>query len=89
MSVRKDNSRTKLGSHLSFILISIVLITSITSVPAIESQSPIQIQTQPSATVSSQIVKEIAEKIATANPGTNATFVEQILTELTRQSAQV
>ncbi len=24
-----------------------------------------------------------------ANPGTNATFVEQILTELTRQSAQV
>ena len=29
------------------------------------------------------------EKVATANPGPNATFVEQILTELTRQSAQV
>jgi hypothetical protein len=36
-----------------------------------------------------QIVKEIAEKVTTANPGPNETFVEQILTELTRQSAQV
>jgi hypothetical protein len=76
-------------SKQSFIFISLVLITSITSVPAIQSQSPIQTQTQPSTTDNSQIVKEIAEKVATANPGTNATFVEQILTELTRQSAQV
>ena len=73
----------------AFIFISLVLLTSITSVPAIQSQSPIQTQTQPSTTVASQIVKEIAEKVATANPGPYATFVEQILTELTRQSAQV
>jgi hypothetical protein len=73
----------------SFIFISLVLLTSITSVPAIQSQFPIQTQTQPSTTVASQIVKEIAEKVATANPGPYATFVEQILTELTRQSGQV
>jgi hypothetical protein len=89
MSVRKDNTHTKLGSNLYFIIISIVLITSITSVPAIQSQSPIQTQTQPGTTIASQIVKEIAEKVAMANPGTNAAFVEQILTELTRQSVQV
>jgi hypothetical protein len=89
MSVRKDNTHTKLGSNLYFIIISIVLITSITSVPAIQSQSPIQTQTQLGTTVASQIVKEIAEKVATANPGTNAALVEQILTELTRQSVQV
>ena len=35
------------------------------------------------------MVRQIAEKVATANHGINATFVEQILTELTRQSAQV
>jgi polysaccharide pyruvyl transferase WcaK-like protein len=72
----------------SFIFISLVLLTSITSVPAIQSQSPIQTQTQPSTTVASQIVKE-SQRRATANPGPYATFVEQILTELTRQSGQV
>jgi hypothetical protein len=76
-------------SKQSFIFISLVLLTSITFVPTIQSQSPIQTQTQSSTTDNSQIVKEIAEKVATANPDTNATFVEQILTELTRQSAQV
>jgi hypothetical protein len=76
-------------SRQSFIFISLVLVTSIASLPAIQSQSPIQTQTQPSTADNSQVVKQIAEKVATANPGTNATFVEQILTELTRQSAQV
>jgi hypothetical protein len=76
-------------SRQSFIFISLVLVTSIASLPAIQSQSPIQTQTQPSTADNSQVVKQIAEKVATANPGTTATFVEQILTELTRQSAQV
>jgi hypothetical protein len=67
---------------LLFVFLFLILITS---VPSIQSQSPVQ----PSNTVSSQVVKQIAEKVATANPGTNTTFVEQILTELTRQSAQV
>jgi hypothetical protein len=76
-------------SKYSFIFISIVLLTSITSVPAIESQSPIQTQPLPSTTDNSQVVRQIAEKVTMTNPGTNATFVEQILTELVRQSAQV
>lgn len=62
MSVRKNNTHTKLRSKLTFIIISIVLITSIISIPAIESQSPIQTQTQPSSTDNSQVVVQIAEK---------------------------
>jgi hypothetical protein len=64
---------------LLFVFLFLILITS---VPSIQSQSPVQ----PSNTVSSQ-AKQIADKVATANPGINATFVEQILIELTRQSA--
>jgi hypothetical protein len=66
---------------LLFVFLFLILITS---VPSIQSQSPVQ-----PSNISSQVAKQIAEKVATANPGINATFVEQILTELTRQSAQV
>jgi hypothetical protein len=74
-------------SKLFFIILAAVLITSLTSVPAIRSQPPTQIE--PQSTDVSQAVKQIAERVTSANPGTNIVFVEQILTELTRQSSQV
>jgi hypothetical protein len=37
----------------------------------------------------SQIVKQISERVTSSNLGTTAVFVEQILTELARQSSQV
>jgi hypothetical protein len=76
-------------SKLFFVILAAVLITSLTSVPAIRSQPPTQIEPQSTATDVSQVVKQIAERVASANPGTNIVFVEQILTELARQSAQV
>lgn len=75
-------------SKLFLFLISIILITGISFVPALKSQASVQqTQAQPNNSSISEIVKQIADKVATANPGTNATFVEQILTELARQSA--
>jgi hypothetical protein len=36
----------------------------------------------------SQVIKQIAQQVATANPGTNATQVYQILVQLAKQTAQ-
>lgn len=68
---------------------SLVLITSMTSIPNIQSQSPLQSQSLSSTMDVSQIVTQIAERVAAANPDTNASFVEQILTELAKQSSQL
>jgi hypothetical protein len=65
-------------------LISMVLITSMTTIPNIQSQSPIQSQPLSSTTDITQIVTQIAERVAASNPGTNADFVEQILIELAK-----
>jgi hypothetical protein len=70
--------------RLLFIFITAVLITSIFSIPATKSQ-PLQ----SSATDVSQIVNQIADRVAAANAGIEVIFVEQILTELARQSSQV
>jgi hypothetical protein len=35
----------------------------------------------------SQVIKQIAQQVATANPGTNATHVYQILVQLAKQIA--
>jgi hypothetical protein len=75
-------------SRLTSVILAAVLIASITSAPAILSQPPTQNQPQPTATDISQIVKQISERVTSANPGTTAVFVEQILTELARQSSQ-
>ena len=37
----------------------------------------------------SQVIKQIAQQVATANPGTNATHVYQILVQLAKQTAQI
>ena len=36
----------------------------------------------------SQVIKQIAQQVVTANPGTNAAQVEQILVQLAKQTAQ-
>ena len=36
----------------------------------------------------SQVIKQIAQQVATANPGTNATHVYQLLVQLAKQTAQ-
>jgi hypothetical protein len=58
-----------------------VLLTSISSVPATQSQPPIT-PSQSVGTDLSQLLTKISERVATANPGTNAAFVEQLLSEL-------
>jgi hypothetical protein len=45
-------------------------------------------QQQPNQIGVSQIIKQIAQKVAAANPGTNAASVGQVLTELVKQNAQ-
>ena len=66
-----------------FVFLTVVLIAG-TTVPLISSRP------RQSTTIGvSQIVKQIAERVAFANTGTNVFFVEQILTELPRQSSQV
>jgi hypothetical protein len=80
------------------ILLLIVLLSGMALVPAIyvgatiqlqqpqQQQTPQQEQQLNQQTIGvSQIVKQIANKVAAANPGTNAASVEQVLTELAKQ----
>ena len=77
-------------SILSLILISVILVTGFTFIPAVRLQASVQQpQVQQNTSDVSRIVKQIADEVAAANPGTNATFIEQILTELAKLSAQV
>ena len=86
----------KLWSRTAFSFLIIILLTGISLVPAIQVvastqdlQPQIQQQTQqPNQIGVSQIIKQIADKVAAANPGTNATSVEQVLTQLAKQNAQ-
>jgi hypothetical protein len=86
------------------ILLLILLLSGISLVPAIyvgatvqqqqqlQSQQPQpqqqQSQQQPNQIGVSQIVKQIAQKVAAANLGTNIASVEKVLTELVKQNAQ-
>ena len=36
----------------------------------------------------SHVIKQIAQQVSSANPGTNATHVQQILVQLAKQTAQ-
>ena len=69
--------------RLLFVFITVVLTTGVT-IPTIQSQP-----SQSGTADVSQIVKQISERVISANPDTDAVFVEQILTELARQSSQV
>jgi len=88
-------------SKLAVIILSIALITGISFIPVLQAgvyaQQPLQSQQSqqqqpPQQTQNrvglSQIIKQIAQQVATANPGTNATNVYQILVQLAKQTAQ-
>jgi hypothetical protein len=80
-------------SAFGIILLSLVLLSGISFVPAIYVGASVQQQQQPQSQQPnqigvSQIIKQIANKVAAANPGTNAASVEQVLTELVKQNAQ-
>src|SRR5829696_4759167 len=82
-------------SKLAVIALSIVLLTGISLVPALQigvnGQVQQQQQQQPQQQKQvglSQVIKQIAQQVVTANPGTNATQVEQVLLQLAKQTAQ-
>jgi hypothetical protein len=88
-------------SKLSVIIVlSVVLLTGTSLVSPIQlgiygqleqpqQQSSLQAPQQQQNKVGlSQVIKQIAQQVATANPGTNATQVYQILVQLARQTAQ-
>ena len=84
-------------SKLAVIVLSIRLLTGISFIPVLQigvyaqqpqsQQQPPQ-QQQQNRTGISQVIKQIAQQVATANPGTNSTHVYQILVQLAKQTAQ-
>src|SRR5215212_4059051 len=82
-------------SKSGVIVLSVLLLTGISFIPVFQAgvyaQQP-QSQQVPQQTQNrvglSQIIKQIAQQVATANPGTNATNVYQILVQLAKQTAQ-
>ena len=88
----KPNHKSKLG----VIVLSIVLLTGISFIPVMQAgvyaqQSQTQQQESPQQQNSvgiSQLIKQIAQQVATANSGTNSTHVYQILVQLAKQTAQ-
>jgi hypothetical protein len=82
-------------SELTIIVLSIVIVTGISLIPALQigvnGQVQQQQQQQPKQQNQvglSQVIKQIAQQVANANPGTNATHVQQILVQLAKQTAQ-
>src|SRR5918992_3635100 len=97
--MHKEQQRLKTNNIISkfaVIVLSIVLLTGISLVPALQigvngqvQQQQQQQQPQQQKQVGlSQLIKQIAKQVATANPGTNATHVQQILVQLAKQTAQ-
>jgi len=81
-------------SKLAVIVLSIILLTGISLLPAIQfgvyGQVQQQQQQQPEQQNQvglSQVIKQIAQQVSNANPGTNATHVYQILVQLAKQTA--
>jgi hypothetical protein len=76
---------------LAVIVLSIVLLTGLALVPALQIGVNGQVQQQPSQQKQvglSQVIKQIAQQVTTVNPGTSATHVQQILVQLAKQTAQ-
>jgi hypothetical protein len=97
--MRKEQQRQHLKSNnniiskLAVIVLSVVLLTGISLIPALQIgvNGQVQQQQQPSQQNQvglSQVIKQIAQQVANANPGTNATHVYQILVQLAKQTAQ-
>jgi hypothetical protein len=82
-------------SKFAVIVLSIVLLTGLALVPALQIGVNGQVQQQQKQQPSqqkqvglSQIIKQIAQQVVTANAGTNANQVYQILVQLAKQIAQ-
>jgi hypothetical protein len=92
----RQKQHLKLNNIISkfvVIVISIVLLTGISLVPTLQIvvNGQVQQQQQPQQQKQvglSQVIKQIAQQVANANPGTNATHVQQILVQLAKQTAQ-
>jgi hypothetical protein len=85
--------KTNSISKFAVIVLSIVILTGISLVPALQIgvNGQVQQQQQPSQQKQvglSQVIKQIAQQVASANPGTNATHVQQVLIQLAKQTAQ-
>src|SRR5215208_1716558 len=78
-------------SKFAVIVLSIVLLTGLTLVPALQIGVNGQVQQQPSQQKQvglTQVINQIAQQVVTANPGTTANHVQQILVQLAKQIAQ-
>jgi hypothetical protein len=79
-------------SKSAVIVLSIVSLTGISLVPTLQiaanAQSQQQVPLQQNSVGLSQVIKQIAQQVVTANPGTSATYVQQILVQLAKQTAQ-
>ena len=84
-------SNNNITSKLAFIVLFIGLLTGISLVPALQGSPYGQSQQAPQQQNQvglSQVIKQIAQQVSNANPGTNATHVQQILVQLAKQTAQ-
>jgi hypothetical protein len=85
---------TNIIPKFAVIVLSIVILTGISLVPALQIGVNGQVQQQQQQPQQqkqvglSQVIKQIAEQVVTANPGTSATHVQQILVQLAKQTAQ-
>jgi hypothetical protein len=80
-------SNNNIISKLAVIVLSIVLLTGISLLPAIQVRVYGQVQQQPQQQNKvglSQVIKQIAQQVATANQGTNATNAYQIFVQLAK-----
>src|SRR5215210_8975107 len=79
-------------SKFAGIVLSIVLLTGISLVPVLQigvnGQQQQQQPQQQNQVGLSQVIKQIAQQVSNANPGTNATHVQQVLVQLAKQTAQ-
>src|SRR5215217_6140258 len=75
-------------SKLAVITLSIVLLTGLALVPALQIGVHAQVQQKKNQVGLSQVIKQIAQQVVTANPGTTANHVQQILVQLAKQIAQ-
>jgi len=83
-------SNNNIISKLAVIVISIVLLTGISLVSALQGAAYGQSQQAPQQQNQvglSQVIKQIAQQVGTANACTNATHVYQILLQLTKRTA--
>ncbi len=95
MQNQQQHLQPNIISKLGVIVLSIILLTGISFIPVFQAgvyaqqpQSQQQSPQQQNRVGLSQIIKQIAQQVATANPGTNATNVYQILVQLAKQTAQ-